>query len=58
VLIPVFTITALFISGLMDSGLMDQLLGFLTGNLAMLQSYSYRCARVLPDIANFFRCFE
>ncbi len=32
VLIPAFTITALFISGMIDSGWMDQLLNFLTSN--------------------------
>lgn len=58
VLIPVFAITALFISGMIDSGWMQQLTSFLTDTLAMLQTYSYRCARTLPNVQAFFRCFE
>lgn len=58
VLIPAFAITGLFISGMIDSGWMDQILNFLSSNLANLQSYSYRCAKTLPNIANFINCFE
>ena len=58
VLIPAFTITALFISGMIDSGWMQQLTDFLSNHLAMLQSYSYRCARVLPNIPAFINCFD
>jgi len=58
VLVPVFGITALFISGMIDSGWMQQLTDFLSSNLSTLQSYSYRCAKTLPDITRFFNCFE
>ena len=58
ILIPVFSITALFISGMIDSGFMQQLLDFLTQQLNMLQSYSYRCARLLPDIGAYVACFK
>lgn len=58
VLIPTFAITGLFISGMIDSGWMQQLLDFLSKHLGVLQSYSYRCAKVLPDIGAFFNCFE
>lgn len=58
VLIPVFAITGLFLSGLADSGWMQQITDFLSYHLSVLQSYSYRCARALPDIADFINCFE
>ena len=58
VLIPTFAITALFISGMIDSGWMQQLMDFLSRNLSMVQSYSYHCAKVLPDMSAFFNCFE
>ena len=58
VLIPVFAITGLFISGMIDSGWMQQLTDFLSGTLHMLESYSYRCSRELPNIPAFINCFE
>lgn len=58
ILIPAFTITALFISGMIDSGWMQQLTNFLSENLGTLQSYSYRCAKILPNLPAFFSCFE
>lgn len=58
VLLPTFAIAGLFISGMIDSGWMEKILDFLTSNLSTLQSYSYRCAQTLPDIARFVDCFE
>ena len=58
ILIPVFTMTALFIQGITDSGWLAQLLDFLQYHLSVLQSYTYRCSRMLPNIMNFVNCFE
>lgn len=58
ILIPVFAITALFIQGITDSGWLGQLLDFLQYHLGVLQSYTYRCSRMLPNIMNFINCFE
>lgn len=58
ILIPVFGITLAFIQGITDSGWLEQLIDFLQYHLGVLQSYTYRCSRALPDIMKFVNCFE
>lgn len=58
VLGPVIAITAAFIMGITDSGWAADLFSFLSSTLADLETYSYKCAKVLPDIGAYFACFK